>query len=123
MPWVRVSLPATQALLATRDNANKNGVGDQIRVGQPATVPAIEVDILLANILSDPLIDLASRLVTRCRIGAQLVLSGILEHQADAVARAYGPFAELRVGARRNGWIRLEGTVASTRAHRAVQDP
>ena len=76
---------------------------------------AIEADILLANILSDPLIDLASRLVTRCRIGVQLVLSEILEHQADAITRAYRPFPELRVGARRNGWIRLEGTVASSR--------
>lgn len=77
-----------QALIATRDNAVRNGVSAAIDVqGVPATLsPA---GLVVANILAGPLIELAPILTAACQPGADLLLSGMLKTQAYAVKAAY----------------------------------
>lgn len=77
-----------QALIASRDNALGNGVSSRLELqGIPPTLqPA---DLVFANILAQPLIELAPTLKAACRIGADLVLSGLLKSQAYAVKAAY----------------------------------
>ena len=69
----------------------------------------IEVDVVIANILAGPLVDLAPKLLECLRTGGDLVLSGILEDQADEVESAYA--AHLTGIKRRidEGWVLLEG--------------
>ena len=77
-----------QALIATRDNAIRNGVAAKLEIqGVPASLSA--VDLVVANILAEPLIELVPVLTAACRPGADLVLSGILKSQAYAVKAAY----------------------------------
>lgn len=78
-----------QALEATRDNAIRNGVSDRIEVLLPDDFQSVEVDLVLANILAGPLIDLAPRLAGCLKPGASLVMSGVLATQTDTVAEAY----------------------------------
>lgn len=98
------------ALLATQQNAVKNDVLQRITVTHAARLRCGDADILIANILAGPLIDLAPRLRGHCRRGGTLVLSGILASQADAVRAAYRPHAALRIVAERGGWVCLVGT-------------
>lgn len=100
-----------QALLATHDNAARNGVAARLQTGLPDALPTdLSVELLLANILAGPLVDLAPRLVEHLVPGGALVLSGILPEQAEAVAAAYRPWCgELR-RRERDGWVRLDGT-------------
>ena len=71
-------------------------------------------DIVVANILSSPLKLMAPMLSSRVAPGGRLVLSGVLERQADEVAAAYAPFIKLSVWAEREGWVALAGQSAST---------
>jgi len=97
-----------QALIATEENARRNEVGDRIRVGPP--VDALEpVDVLIANILSEPLIELAPRLATLVRAGGVMALSGILESQAASVTLACSPWFDMRAFATRDSWVCLNG--------------
>ncbi len=77
-----------QALIAARDNAIRNEVATRLDVQgvPPSLLPA---DLVVANILAGPLIELAPVLRAACRIGAHLVLSGLLKSQAYAVKAAY----------------------------------
>jgi ribosomal protein L11 methyltransferase len=77
-----------QALIATRDNAIRNGVEAQLEIqGVPPSLPA--ADLVVANILAEPLIELVHVLSAACKMGAELVLSGLLKSQAYAVKAAY----------------------------------
>ncbi len=81
-----------QAIEATQANAAKNGVADRIRIVQPEAVEqASPPDILMANILAAPLIDMAPTFARLARPGCRLVLSGILREQTDEVITAYTP--------------------------------
>jgi ribosomal protein L11 methyltransferase len=96
-----------QALLATRANAELNGVTERLFVGLPEALPDVTVDVLAANILASPLVDLAATFAQRVRPGGRLVLSGILEAQAAGVAAAYRPYFGALEQTGRDGWIRL----------------
>ncbi len=102
-----------QALLATRDNATRNGVDTVIQTCRPevldTTLAGVQADILLANILSGPLIALAPRLATLTRHSAAIALSGILNEQAASVASAYATDFTVSPPISREGWTRLEG--------------
>lgn len=98
-----------QALIASRDNARRNGVERRLDVYAPSEMPAVEADVVLANILSGPLQDLAPTLTGITRPGGQLVLSGLLADQADDVAAAYADGIDLDHRAEDQGWIRLSG--------------
>jgi ribosomal protein L11 methyltransferase len=96
-----------QALEATRANARLNGAGERLVVAAPDALPTTAVDVLLANILAGPLVELAPTFAGLVRPAGRLVLSGILERQAERVAAAYAPhFGELAQVAR-DGWVLL----------------
>jgi len=100
-----------QALLATRENASYNGVGDaQLKVlGPDELTGQMEFDVVLANILANPLIELAPELVAMTRPGGKLILSGLLAEQARRVIAAY-PDVTFEASVREGTWIRLVGT-------------
>jgi ribosomal protein L11 methyltransferase len=96
-----------QALWASRENAARNQVADGLTTALPDALPEQDYDLLLANILANPLIELAPRLADLLRPGGQLVLSGILSEQADEVQRAYEPWFHFYAPAEQEGWVRL----------------
>lgn len=98
-----------KALEAAAANAHRNGVG--LALQHSAQALATRFDRVVANILTNPLCVLAPALVARLAPGGRLALSGVLETQADKVIDAYAPYLALRVGATREGWIRLEGSL------------
>jgi ribosomal protein L11 methyltransferase len=97
------------ALTATRDNAERNGVTLTLRHSEE---PLDErFDIVVANILTNPLCLLAPLLAGRVAAGGRLALSGVLAQQADQVIAAYAPYVALKVGAEQDGWVRLESAL------------
>ncbi|MDO9162615.1 MAG: 50S ribosomal protein L11 methyltransferase [Methylococcaceae bacterium] len=98
-----------QAITATQDNAIKNSVQDKIRCYLPEQFSAFEADIVLANILAKPLIEMSTQISSLVSKGGDLVLSGILEEQAESVMSAYQPFISMAEPVQQEDWIRLEG--------------
>jgi ribosomal protein L11 methyltransferase len=98
-----------QALVATRENALTNGVADRLEATAASGYTPQPVQVVLANILARPLIELAPRLCAALLPGGEIVLSGLLEAQAPEVAAAFGPWCEWAPPARMEGWIRLNG--------------
>ncbi len=96
-----------QAVTASRDNALANGVTAEFHDARPVTLPP--ADIVVANILANPLRVLAPLLIALVKPGGHIVLSGILEGQADAVMEAYSPAIDFDAPAREDGWICLQG--------------
>ena len=98
-----------QALIATADNALRNGAQDIIHGLLPEQFKPQAADTVLANILAGPLVELAPRLGAALRPGGQLVLSGILQEQAKEVINAYqDDFPNLKVKLL-DGWVLLTG--------------
>ena len=98
-----------QALQATMDNARDNGVEHRIAVMKPEQLPEGQYDIVLANILAGPLVELAEKLAGHTRSGGNIVLSGILETQSDDILRAYAPWFELDSPSVQDNWVRISG--------------
>lgn len=101
-----------QALLATEDNAQRNGLGGRIECLLPDAFDALpqerrRFDIVLANILAAPLVELATPLMACLKPGATLVLSGILPEQAESVIAAYAGLGEPVDHSERDEWVRL----------------
>lgn len=101
-----------QALRATVDNARRNGVAACIEPMLPGAFVALDpdhclADVILANILAGPLIELAPQLKARLRPGGCLVLSGILPEQACEVAAAYSKSDDAIASTVRDGWVCL----------------
>jgi len=95
-----------EALTATGDNAARNGVLDRMTIALPETAPQIQGDVVFANILAGPLVQLAPLLCRGVAPDGALVLSGLLTRQADEVARAYA--AEFALQAQtREEWAML----------------
>jgi ribosomal protein L11 methyltransferase len=95
------------AVEATRANAQANGV--TLRAGLPDAANGA-YDLVLANILAQPLKLLAPLLCARLAPGASLVLAGILERQADELRAAYAPWCTLDVTDVQDGWALMTGT-------------
>ncbi len=98
-----------QALLATRENAERNEVHRQLHVTADREVEKAQADVLLANILAGPLVELAPLLAERTRAGGRIALSGLLVEQADAVTAAYRPWFDIGLTGTRDGWGLLTG--------------
>ena len=99
-----------QALISTQSNAQANPPTDQLIKIRSTEDPRPEAaDVVVANILSMPLKLLAPVLIELVQAGGTLVLSGVLERQADEVASAYAPRLPLTVVAERDGWVCLAG--------------
>ena len=97
-----------QAVQATEDNAKVNRV--EVQALLPDGLADGQFDVVVANILSNPLKVLAPMLSGRVRSGGQLILSGVLERQAEEVAQAYASWLPLTVWQARDGWVCLAGT-------------
>ncbi|MCX7164754.1 MAG: 50S ribosomal protein L11 methyltransferase [Rhodocyclales bacterium] len=95
------------ALTAARDNAANNSVTLDLRHSRE--VLEERFDIVVANILTNPLCVLAPLLVGRIAPGGRIALSGVLATQTEQVIAAYAPLITLHVGAEHEGWVRLEG--------------
>jgi ribosomal protein L11 methyltransferase len=93
-----------QALETAAENARLNGVA--MHTSLPEALPSVSYDIVIANILAQPLIVLAPLLSRR---GRRVVLSGILEDQAGEVTSAYDSWLEMKVDRAAEGWALLTG--------------
>lgn len=99
-----------QALLASRENAKRNNIGDELELYLPEDQPeGIQADILVANILAGPLEQLAPAMQGLVKPGAPLALSGLLPEQADKLLAVYGQWFDMAPATEANEWIRLNG--------------
>ena len=96
-----------QALEATARNAWRNGVADRIDACLPDEFTARDTDIVLANILAGPLIELAPVIAASVKPGGRIVLSGLLAEQVEAVAAAYAAACAVEETVSREGWARV----------------
>jgi ribosomal protein L11 methyltransferase len=96
-----------QAIVASRANAALNGVTASF--GEPGHLAPAPADIVVANILSNPLRVLAPLICGLARSGGAVVLSGILAAQRELVADAYRPWLELQPACEEEGWVCLWG--------------
>jgi len=99
-----------QALTATRDNARVNGVEDRVVTLLPADFKPQAHQVVLANILANPLIQLAPLLSQCAGSGAALVMAGLLDRHADEVRAAYQSHFHFDADVTREGWTRLSAT-------------
>jgi ribosomal protein L11 methyltransferase len=100
-----------QAVQASRDNAERNGV--TAGFGLPDALPAgAAYDVVVANILTNPLKALMPLLAGRVRPGGRIALSGILAAQAEEVLAVYGQAFDIRLAALDEGWALLAGVRA-----------
>jgi ribosomal protein L11 methyltransferase len=106
-----------QALLATQENGRRNEVSARLTTQDP-DAPVPRADCVVANILAGILLELRPMLTEACVPGGILLLSGILDAQAEAVAACYAPWFDIRAIESRDGWRaihavrRPEGTVS-----------
>ena len=98
-----------QAVLATRDNAARNDVSDRIEVLHSDGFESRSADLVLANILANVLIALAPRIEELVTPGGQLVMSGVLQAQADDVMRAYADSLDFQAIQAQDDWVLLQG--------------
>jgi ribosomal protein L11 methyltransferase len=98
-----------QALIATRDNAKANGVEARVVLHNSSETLPRGVDVLVSNILSGPLCELAPRLTALVRPGGDLVLAGLMEQEAADVTHAYDAWFDMRSFGQREGWVGLTG--------------
>ena len=96
-----------QALQATRENACRNGCN--VKVIYPEAFGRETVDLVVANILATPLIELAKDLSRHVNAGGQIVMTGILAEQAEAVMAAYREWFVFELPMHREEWVLLEG--------------
>src|SRR5438105_153616 len=96
-----------EALEVARANAARNAVS--IGIYAPENVPPGVYELVVANILADPLIVLAPLLATRTAAGGRIALCGILASQAEAVAQAYRPWFAIAVHACEEPWALVAG--------------
>ena len=101
-----------QALLASRDNAQRNGIDDDRLITLlPEQIPSeAKADIMVANILAKPLIDLADQIIALTLSESQLCLSGILSHQIDQVSAAYSNSFVFEPATLEDDWVQLAAT-------------
>lgn len=97
-----------QAVSASRDNAIANQVGN-VQFYLPDDAPQSSYDLVIANILTNPLRLLAPLLAKATRPGGQIVLSGILEEQAQEVMSIYQQWFDLSAPIFEDGWSCLSG--------------
>ena len=97
-----------QAITASRNNAENNLT--EAGFFMPDALPAGEFDVLVANILTNPLKALMPLLAGRVKAGGRIALSGILAEQAEEVLALYSAFFDMRLWATEDGWVCLTGT-------------
>ncbi|MDN5626074.1 MAG: 50S ribosomal protein L11 methyltransferase [Acinetobacter sp.] len=104
-----------QAVLATKQNAELNGVLENLYVGLPAEFNAEfknqQADILVANILAGPLMSLAKEFSTLIKSEGEFALAGVIEEQVTDVSSIYSEFFDIvEVEKREETWCRISGS-------------
>jgi ribosomal protein L11 methyltransferase len=97
-----------QSIIASRDNAKLNAV--EARFDLPGAIGAGAYDVVVANILANPIILLAPLLAARVRSGGRILLSGILDAQAAEVEAVYRRWFTIDVWNSDEGWVALAGS-------------
>ncbi|KXU81074.1 50S ribosomal protein L11 methyltransferase [Aeromonas enteropelogenes] len=99
-----------QAIQASRDNAERNGVAGQIELYLPAEQPeGLLADVVVANILAGPLRELAPLIAGLGKPDSLMALSGVLESQASELETIYGQWFKMDPTAVKEEWCRLSG--------------
>lgn len=98
-----------QALLASRENAKRNGVENRLELYLPKNQPKVKVDIVVANILAGPLKALAPSIIELVSKQGLLALSGILEEQAQSLQSVYSQWCQMDAICSKEEWVRLSG--------------
>jgi ribosomal protein L11 methyltransferase len=96
-----------QAVQTASENAGANRVA--MRAALPEALPAAVYDIVVSNILAQPLIVLAPLLAGRTAARGRIALAGILESQGPEVAQAYAPWFHIETTCIEDVWVLLEG--------------
>jgi len=100
-----------KAITASKENAERNGVLEQIELYLPEEAPEFDTDIIVANILAGPLKDLKDVICGYGHSGTLLALSGILAEQAESVVEAYSELADLNPVTQKEEWTRVDGVI------------
>lgn len=100
-----------KAITASKENAERNGVLDQIELYLPEQAPEFDTDIIVANILAGPLKELKQVICGYGHKGTLLALSGILAEQADSVVEEYSELVELNPVSQKEEWTRVDGII------------
>ncbi len=98
-----------QALTASFDNAQRNGVGERLAVYLPEDEPSATYPVVVANILASALDALAETLAKRVAPGGRIALSGILHGQEDELLARYAPWFGRLTTEQEGDWMRIEG--------------
>lgn len=99
-----------QALLASKDNAQRNGVADQLEVYLPQDQPeGLVADVVVANILAGPLRELSGIIKSLIKPHGELAMSGVLDTQAEDVANYYRDELQIDPIVEQNEWCRISG--------------
>jgi ribosomal protein L11 methyltransferase len=107
-----------QALVASRDNAQRNGIADaDFAVALPGQYDAVgwenRAELVIANILAGPLVELSATLLHFLKPGGTLMLSGLLDTQAPGMIEHYSDRIQLRIAGEHEGWVCLRGELGS----------
>ena len=100
----------SQAIIAMKENARKNGVADRLFVTQEVAKTSGAVDIVVANTLAEPLAQNAREISDRVVPGGSLALSGILAEPAESTIDDYRERIDFELPATDQTWVRLVGT-------------
>ncbi|MGO2322653.1 50S ribosomal protein L11 methyltransferase [Vibrio casei] len=99
-----------QAILASKDNAGRNGVADQLELFLPQNQPeGLVADVVVANILAGPLRDLSGVITSLVKPNGLLAMSGVLDSQAEDVAAYYAEQFNLDPIIEQQEWCRISG--------------
>jgi len=97
-----------QAILASGENAERNDINkEDIELYLPEDAPSTQVEVVLANILAGPLVELKEAILSYLLPKGHLALSGILASQANEVVTAYEQECDILEVAEENGWVRI----------------
>ena len=107
-----------QAVISAKDNAERNEVTVDFRLPEEDGTHS-QHDVVVANILANPLQVLAPALCQRIAPNGHIVLSGILERQAEEVIATYQPWIQLHVWRECDGWVCLTGQLTSAQTSQA----
>ncbi len=99
-----------QAILATKENAKRNQVFDErLEVDYPSQIKDLSTDIVVANILAGPLVELSEEISKHCKLSGKIALSGILDSQAIETQKAYLEWFDMQEPVFKDEWTRLNG--------------
>ncbi|MEX2488887.1 MAG: 50S ribosomal protein L11 methyltransferase [Pseudomonadales bacterium] len=101
----------SQAITASRENALRNGVADRFEAGLPEEIHIEDgsADIVVANILANPLRQLSQKLIAMLNVRGHLVMSGIMSHQKSWVKESYQQYILFQEDRELDDWICLAG--------------